>query len=48
MIYTGDGWQKTEDVGLNGMVGADISAAVPVTIEAGASVTIEAMTMDSF
>lgn len=46
VIYTADGWQMTEDVGVNGMVEADISAAVPVTIEAGSSVTIEPLTQE--
>ncbi|MGN1368376.1 MAG: M4 family metallopeptidase [Aristaeellaceae bacterium] len=44
VIYTGDGWQMTEDVGINGIVEADISAAVPVTVEAGSTVTIKPLT----
>lgn len=46
VIYTENGWQMTEDVGLNGVVEADISAAAPVTVEAGSTVTIEALTLD--
>ena len=43
IIYTESGWVITEDIGLGAQTTADISAAVPVAIQAGATTTLEPM-----
>lgn len=43
IIYTESGWVITDDIGLGAQTTADISAAVPVAIQAGATTTLEPM-----
>ena len=43
IIYTESGWVITEDIGLGAQTTADISAAVPVAIQAGATTALEPM-----
>lgn len=43
IIYTESGWVITEDIGLGAQTTADISAAVPVAIQTGATTTLEPM-----
>ena len=42
-VYTESGWQFTEDFGTTGPTTADLGIAVPVTIEAGATTTLETL-----
>lgn len=44
IIYTESGWVITEDIGMGAETTADISAAVPVAIQAGATTVLEPMT----
>ena len=44
IIYTDSGWVITKDIGLGAEATADISAAVPVAIQAGATTVLESMT----
>ena len=41
--YTESGWVLTEDIGLGAELSTDISAAIPVAIQAGATTTLEPM-----
>ena len=43
IIYTDSGWVITEDIGMGAETTADISAAVPVAIQAGATTVLEPM-----